>query len=262
MQDISHIGNADHKCKRADDFRAVYGDDVCHQAEYANRRQLHDHHQHPHDDLVHAVHKLCDLLPLFPGGKDACAKQDRDHDHREHIRLHHRRKQIIREYADDDVHDLRSLFRFIGKLGKLRARQRRESALKAGNKDEADGDGNCRCDHIIHKRFDANAAYAPKVLQRDYAIHDRKQNDRDNEELEQIDVDRPDRFQVIGRESGILQKAQADEYAGEHADEDPYGQGKFLCEFHSFTSFIKIDVLPYFSMVYPVLYMPIFVKLT
>ena len=106
MQNITDIGDTDNERKRSDDLCTVYRNNISHQAEYADRGELYDHHKDFHGDFIHAIDKLADLLALFTGSKDTCAEEYCNADYGKHVCINHGLKDVIREYADYNIHDL------------------------------------------------------------------------------------------------------------------------------------------------------------
>ena len=242
MDDVADIGNTDDERQLADDVRTVDSDDVGHQAEDTDRGELDDHHHDLHDDFFHAVDKLCDLLALLTGGQDARAEEDGDDDDRQHVGGDHRLQQVGREDVHDDLHNGRSFLGFIFQSAQICGRQRGEAALEEVDEHEADDDGQRGRAHIVHKRLDADGADALEVLQADDAVSNREQDDRDDQELQQVDVDRADGLDPLrGKiaETGKRKNETGDD-TGQHADEYPRRQAKFFLFFHTFLLLSKI----------------------
>ena len=221
MDDVAEIGHADDNQQVADDGRAVDGHDVCHQAEDADRGELDDHHHDLHDDLVHSADRAADGDAIVPGREDARAEEDRDDDDRQHISAYHRLEQVIGEDVHDDLHDGGGFLGLVFQAGGL---EQRECALENVGKYKADDDGDGGREHVVHERPQADRADALEILQGDDAVGDREEHDRDNEELQQVDVDRADGLEVIRGELRRFQETQAHENTSDHADKDPYGQ--------------------------------------
>ena len=242
MDDVADIGNTDDERQLADDVRTIDSDDVGHQAEDTDRGELDDHHHDLHDDFFHAVDKLCDLLALLTGGQDARAEEDGDDDDRQHVGGDHRLQQVGREDVHDDLHNGRSFLGFIFQSAQICGRQRGEAALEEVDEHEADDDGQRGRAHIVHKRLDADGADALEVLQADDAVSNREQDDRDDQELQQVDVDRADGLDPLrGKiaETGERKNETGDD-TGQHADEYPRRQAKFFLFFHTFLLLSKI----------------------
>ena len=109
MQNVTDVGNTNNECKRTDDLCAVYRNNVSHQAEYADRGELYDHHKYLHGDFIHAINKLADLFALLTGSEYTCAEEYCNADYGKHVCLDHGLKEVIREDANDNVHDFGSL---------------------------------------------------------------------------------------------------------------------------------------------------------
>ena len=138
MQYVSCICYADDEGKRAHYLCSVYRNNIGHQAEYADRRKLDDHHEDFHGDLIHTVYKLCDPLSLNSGCKYARSEEYGDTDNGQHIGLDHRFYKIVGENADYDVHDLWGFSRIILKATGDALVESREEAFKAVDYYEAD----------------------------------------------------------------------------------------------------------------------------
>ena len=236
MDQVADIGDANDDGKRANDLRAVDGDDVGHQAEHTDRGELDDHHHDLHDNFERSVDQITDLLALFASGQNAGTEEDGNDDDRQHVGFDHRLKQVVREDADDDGHDGRSFLGFILQSAQLCAGKRRECTLEDVDQHKANHNGDGGSAHIVHKRLDADAADTLEVLQRDNAVSNGEQHNGYNEELQQVDVDRANGFDPLGCELGVLQEQQTDKDTGDHADEYPCRQAQFLLFFHCFLS--------------------------
>ena len=238
MDDVANIGDADDESQLADDVSAVDSDDVGHEAEHADRSELDDHHHDLHDDFFHAVDEFADLLALFASGQNACAEEDGNDDDRQHVGRNHRLKQVGREDVHDDLHDGGSFLRLIFQRAQICGRQRGKAALEEVDEHKTDDDGQSGCAHIVHKRLDADGTDALKVLQADDAVSDREQDDRDDQELQQVDVDRADGLDPLRGE--IAETGEREDETGndtgDHADKYPCRQTKFFLFFHAFPS--------------------------
>ena len=250
MDDVAEIGNANDDEQVADDGRAVDGDDVCHQAEDADRGELDDHHHDLHDDFFHAVDKLCDLLALLTGGQDARAEEDGDDDDRQHVGVDHGLEEVIGEDVHDDLHDGGGFLGLVFQAGGL---EQRECALENVGQHEADDDGDGGREHVVHERPQADRADALEILQGDDAVSDREQNDGHNEELQQVDVDRADGLDPLrGKiaETGEREN-EARNDTGQHADEDPCRQTELLLFFHAFLLLFFFEDIPQIALIIP-----------
>ena len=235
MDDVADVGNADDERQLADDVDAVDGDDVGHEAEHADWSKLNDHHHDLHDDFFAAVDEFADFPALFASGQNACAEENGDDDDRQHVGVDHGLEEVIGEDVHDDLHDRRGFLRFVCKTFDLSRRQRGEIALEDVDEHEADDNGQCSRAHIIYKRLDADRADAFEILQADDAVSDREQDDRDDQELQQVDVDRSDGLDPLRGE--IAETGEREDETGgntgKHADKYPCRQTEFLLFFHT-----------------------------
>ena len=253
MDDVADIGNTDDERQLADDVRTVDSDDVGHQAEDTDRGELDDHHHDLHDDFFHAVDKLCNLLALLTGGQDARAEEDGDDDDRQHVGGDHRLEQVGREDVHDDLHDGRGFLRLIFQRAQICGRQRGEAALEEIDQHEADNDGQRGRNHVIHEGLQADGTDALEVLQADDAVSDREQDDRDDQELQQVDVDRADGLDPLrGKiaETGKRKNETGDD-TGQHADEYPCRQTELLLFFHAFLLLFFFEDIPQIALIIP-----------
>ena len=226
MQDVADISNADNERQRTDYLCAVYGNNVGHQAEYADRCKLNDHHEDLHGDLVHAVYELADLFALISGCKYARAEEYRYADDRQHICVNHGLHQIIGEDADYDIHDLGSFRRRILERISDACIQNREEALKAVYYYKADNNGYGSRAYVVNKCSYADAADTLEVVKRYNAVHYGKQDNRNDHELEQVNVDGSDRLEILRSKCAFRSCQQEYESycnAGEHCDDYPTG---------------------------------------
>ena len=253
MDDVADIGNTDDERQLADDVCTIDGNDVGHQAEDTDRGELDDHHHDLHDDFFHAVDELCDFLALLTGGKDARAEEDGDDDDRQHVRGDHRLQQVGREDVHDDLHNGRSFLGFIFQSAEVSRGQRGEVALEEVDEHKADDDGQRGRAHIVHKRLDADGTDALEVLQADDAVSDREQDDRDDQEFQQVDVDRADGLDPLrGKiaETGECEDETGDD-TGQHADEYPCRQTELLLFFHAFLLLFFFEDIPQIAFIIP-----------
>ena len=194
MENVSGIGYTDDEGQRADDLCAVNGDNISHEAEYADRGELDDHHEDLHDDFIHAVNDICDHFALLTGSKNACAEENSNDDNGQHVGIDHGLEQVIGENVNDNIHDLGSLGSLIFKAGRYARIENREEALETVNDNKADNNSECRGADVVYKGLYSYTADLFKVIKADDAAHNREQNDRDDHKLEKIDVDRTERL--------------------------------------------------------------------
>ena len=235
MDNVADVGNADDECQLANDVSAIDGDNIGHEAEDTDRGELDDHHHDLHDDFFAAVDELRDLLALFASGQNARAEENGGDDDRQHVGGDHRLEQVGREDVHDDLHDGRGFLRLIFQRAQICGRQRGEAALEEIDQHEADHDGQCSRDHVIHEGLQADGTDALEVLQADDAVSDREQDDRDDQELQQVDVDRADGLDPLRGE--IAETGEREDETGgntgKHADKYPCRQTEFLLFFHT-----------------------------
>ena len=241
MNDIAEVGDANDQGELADDLRAVLSDDVGHEAENADRGEADDHHHDLHDDFLTAVDEVGDLCALLTGGEAAGAKEDGDHDDRQHVGGDHRLHKVGREDIYDDLHDGRSFLRLIGQGFDIGGGQRRERALEDVDQRKADHNGQRGGGHIVNKGLETDGADALEVVKGDNAVGNGEQNNGDDKEFQQVYIDGADGldpFLCELAEMGECEDESGNDAEG-HADEYFDRQAELLLFFH--------DTLLFFS---------------
>gem|GEM_PF-7002209 len=240
MDDVSEVSDADDERQLADDVRAVFGDDVGHQAEHADRSEADNHHHDFHDDFFCGVDEACNLLTLLAGGKAARAEEDRDHDDRQHVSVDHRLKQVVGEDVDNDLHDGGCFLCFIRQLAELRRGERRERALEDVDQHQADDDRQRRGEHIVDEGLKTNRADTLEILKGNDAVGDGEQDNGNNKEFQKVDIDRADGLDPFLCERAHVGKCKCKtrEDAERHADKNLDRQTQFLLFFHTYSPFL------------------------
>ena len=244
MDDIADVGNADDERELADDLRTVDRDNVGHQAEHADRGEADDHHHDLHDNFQTAVDELTDLLTLFAGGEHARAEENGDHDDRQHIRLDHRLKEVAREDGDDRLHDGRSFLCLIRQLAQLRRGEGSEAALEDVDQHQTDDDRQSGGEHIVDERLDADRADTLEVIQGDNAVSNGEQHHGNDQEFQQVHIDRADGLDPFGGKSALLEirENQTGDDTERHTDEYFDRQTELLLLFHLGTPFTSCKI--------------------
>ena len=241
MDDVADVGDADDQSQLADDLRAVDGNNGGHQAENADRGEADDHHHDLHNDFEAAVDQLADLRALFAGGQNARAKEDGNDDNRQHVGIDHGLEEVVGEDVHDDLHDMGRFLGLIFQRTEVGGGQGRERALEQVDQHKADHDGDGGGTHVVDKSFQADRADALEIVQGDNAVCDRQQNHRNNQELQQVDIDRADGLDPCGGKITLSGKRErkARRDTGKHADKYPCRQTQFLLFFHKSFHLIK-----------------------
>ena len=253
MHDVAEVRNADDERQLTDDVRTVDSDDIGHQAENADRGELDDHHHDLHDDFFAAVDEITDLLALLARSQHARAEEDGDDDDRQHVGVDHGLEEVIGEDVHDDLHDGRGFLGLVLQRAEVGGGQRGEIALEDVDQDQADDNGQRGRDHVVDEGLNTDGADALEILQADDAVGDREQDDRDDQELQKIDVDRADGLDPLcGKiaETGECEDETGDD-TGQHADEYPCRQTELLLFFHAFLLLFFFEDIPQIALIIP-----------
>ena len=203
MDDISQIGGQKDHCQRADDLGTVCRDHRAQQAEDAERRETEDHFHDFHENVVPAVYSFGGFFNLFSEGDDRKSDQKRHDNDLKHVGLSDGFYEVLGEDPYEHVHHGLPFGRFIGQA--VCGEDRIHAFEKIGKGKADHGRNSCRA-KIVDDGDSADGSDLADILERYYAGHYGKEHDRTYDELDQIQKDRSERFDVgIGELHIILQ---------------------------------------------------------
>ena len=190
VDDVAEVGAAQHHRKRAEDLRALRGDDPGHHRKYADGTQRDDESHHALNDRIERGDQVLGKLALLARGKDAAAEHQRDNDDLQHVRVGERLPHVAREDGDQRIHEVRAR-RAVPGLTVRQGKVRREEAgvQEDVGKHQADDAGAGRGDEEVGDRLPADGADLLHVAHRDDAVDHRQQHDGHDDELEEVDED-------------------------------------------------------------------------
>ena len=189
MDDVAEVRAAEHHGKRAEDLRALRGDDPRHHRKHTDGAEGNDERHHTLDDRIERGDQVLGKLALFARGKDAAAEHQGDHDDLQHVCVGEGLPHIAREDGDQGIHEVGA-----GGLIPDRAvlqRERGEPAciVEEVGEYQADDAGRGRGDKEVGDRLPADGADLLHIAHGDDAVDHRQQHDGDDDELEEVDED-------------------------------------------------------------------------
>ena len=184
-----------------------------------DRGEPEDHIHAFHEDLVQQIDPVNGRIRLFSHKDDREADDQSHDDDLQHIGFRDRLQEIGREDIDQGIH---KGHRIAGFIGQIRGREHREKSLEEVRENETDNDGKRCCAEVIDDRTESDGSYLLYVRKRYDALNDRSDNDRNYDELEQVEEDSTERLNIcFGKiscscrqedESCYDTKAEGDEY--------------------------------------------------
>ena len=199
--------------------RAVFSDDGQQQAEHANRGNLHDHVDDFVADFSASVEEADELLRALAADlDDADADEQREDDGRQDVGFRHRGNRVRRNHRDEDLHDGR---RFLDLDGRVRRQAHADAWMQESCDAEADEDGDGRRDEVDGDGLDADAAELVRVADARHADNQRREDDRHDHHLDEVDEHRADRRDPPFDERHGIRTQDESEDDGQHErDED------------------------------------------
>ena len=235
VNDVADVCRQQNQTQRAEDLRTLRRDDPAHQTEHADRGNAEDEGHDRLRDLVERGNERCKGLALFAGYEDAAAEQQRDDNDLEHRSVDHRLHRVGREDVLDRGHDVAFLCLICRVFGK---RQNREAALEEVCNHKPDHAGNCSRGKEVHNGLPADLTDLADIAHGEHAVHDGKQNQRHNNELQKVDENVSEGLEIACRKIGGSfcthgcpeNRAKCD--TGSQTDHDPYAKTELLLFFH------------------------------
>ena len=250
---VTNVGHQQHHEQVAQNRGAVLTDHGADQTSHADGRELDNEVHDPQKDLVEALHHLTGHLALLPGQQDAEAQQQRDHNNLQHGGVGQRGNGVGGENGHDGVHQALSGGGLISQSGGGQGLEQTGSPGHGGQ-DQSQQHRESGGTHIIDHGFAAYAAHLAHILHGDDAGSDGEQHDGDHHELQQIQENGAEGFDVgFGNvQTGHTAQFHRDQdqtgrNAHDQTHEDPERQGH-LSFFHKISSFFQSCFMqPYYT---------------
>ncbi len=229
MDNVADVGGQQHHGQRADDGRAVAGDDGAQQAEHADGGQLQDQLHALHEDVVQVIEGGDHLGVLLAHQDDGEAQQHGHDDDLEHVGIHHGLEEIGGEDIHQGIHKGGGGGSVIGQVG---GGHNREGTLEQIAAHQADDHGEGGGTQVEDHGLQADGANLADVAHGDNAAHDGEQDNGHHDEFDQVQEDGAEGLDVVVCEIRAALHQKTGNNGQHHGNEDLRRQGQFFLFLH------------------------------
>ena len=224
VDDVADVGAQEYQRQRAQDFRALGGDDPGHVGEHADGRQGDDEHHELLDDGVSGAHEVAAELCLLAGGQDGAAEEQGNDDDLEHVGRGECRPHVAGEDADQGGHKAAELTGGVVLTGAVEDGEEACAQEDVGHH-QADDAGDGGGYQEIEDGFHAHGADLLHVVHGDDAVDHGQEHHRHDDELQKVHEDVAKGLEIVGGEVLPLGKVahKTDHNAQDQGDQDLQG---------------------------------------